>query len=294
MSGSPAVQLVPSLPPLPVRADDAHKGDCGRVLVIAGSRGMSGAACLTAKAALRGGAGLVTAAVPESIQPLVATYEPSYLTVGLPEDDQGRIRTGAMQRLNDALENQSAVAIGPGLGQSAGLLDLVGELYCSCTLPMVIDADALNLLAKRQYLLTRSEGAIARVLTPHPGEFSRLTGVDTSAIQENRQQHALEFARKHRVVLLLKGSGTIITDGARMAVIATGNSGLATGGTGDVLTGVISSLLAQGLGPFEASHLGAHVHGIAGDLAAEELSKPGLIASDLLHYLGRAWCEMGV
>ncbi len=294
MSGSPSVQLVASLPALPVRTDDAHKGDCGRVLVVAGSRGMSGAACLSGTAALRGGAGLVTVAVPEGILPIVAVYEPSYMTLALPEDSSGRIRTGAIARLNEALSSQTAVAIGPGLGQSAGLLDLVGELYSSSPLPLVVDADALNLLAKRPYLLTRPEGGAPRILTPHPGEFARLTGLDTTAIQQDRQRHAIEFARKHRVVLLLKGRETIITDGVRMAVNTTGNSGLATGGAGDVLTGLIAALLGQGMAPLEAAHLGAHLHGIAGDLAAEEHSKPGLIASDLLHFLGRAWCELGL
>jgi ADP-dependent NAD(P)H-hydrate dehydratase len=255
---------------------------------------MSGAACLSATAALRGGAGLVTLAVPEGILPIVATFEPSYLTLGLPEDGNGRIRTGAMALLNDALSTQSAVAIGPGLGQSAGLLDLVGELYSASPLPMVVDADALNLLAKRQYLLPRAEGAAPRILTPHPGEFSRLTGLDVNAIQQDRQRHAIDFAQKHNVVVVLKGQGTIITDGVRLTINTTGNSGMASGGTGDVLTGLIAGLLAQRFSPFEAAHLGAHVHGVAGDLAAEVLSKPGLIASDLLHYLGRAWCELGL
>ena len=294
MSGSPSIQLVASLPTLPVRTADAHKGDCGRVLVVAGSRGMSGAACLAGTAALRGGAGLVTVAVPEGIVSIVATYEPSYMTLALPEDSHGRIRTGAMARLNEALSSQTAVAIGPGLGQSAGLLDLVGELYTSSPLPLVVDADALNLLAKRPYLLTRPEGGAPRILTPHPGEFARLTGLETTVIQKDRQSHAVEFARKYRVVLLLKGRETIITDGVRMAVNTTGNSGLATGGSGDVLTGLIAALLGQGMAPLDAAHLGAHLHGIAGDLAAEEMSKPGLIASDLLHFLGRAWCELGI
>jgi len=294
MSGSSSVQLVPTLPTLPVRSDEAHKGDFGRVLVVAGSRGMSGAACLAGTAALRGGAGLVTVAVPEGILPIVASYEPSYLTLALAEDNNGRIGTGAIAKLNEALSSQSSVAIGPGLGQSAGLLDLIGELYGSSPLPMVVDADALNLLAKRPYLLTQAEGAAPRILTPHPGEFSRLTGLDTAVIQQDRQRHAVDFARKHRVVLLLKGRETIITDGIRLAINTTGNSGLATGGAGDVLTGLIAALLGQGMAPLDAAHLGAHLHGIAGDLAAEELSKPGLIASDLLHFLGRAWCELGV
>ena len=132
-----------------------------------------------------------------------------------------------------------------------------------------------------------------RILTPHPGEFSRLTGLAIPDIQANRIDTAVEFAARHRVILLLKGSGTVITDGSRVAINATGNSGMATGGCGDVLTGVIAALLAQGLEPFHAARLGAHLHGLAGDLAAIDLSQPGLIASDLPRYLGRAWlkCE---
>lgn len=288
------IEVITSLPLLPSRTDDAHKGDCGRALVIAGSRGMSGAACLAATASLRGGAGLVTAAVPQGIQDIVAGYEPSYLTAGLPEDELGRLKPAALKRIQELVEPQNAAAIGPGLGQSSGLQELVCDLYDSVQIPLVVDADALNLLARRPYLFKRPGGAAARILTPHPGEFSRMTGIEASVIQQDRQKYAVEFARRNEVVLVLKGHHTIITDGKHLAVNQTGNSGLATGGTGDVLTGLITGLLAQGMIPFEAAQLGAHVHGLAGDLAAEELSKPGMIASDLLRRIGRAWCELGV
>lgn len=294
MSHASPTHLVTTLPAAPLRAADAHKGDCGRVTIVAGSRGMAGAACLSATAALRGGAGLVTAAVPEGIVSIVAGFEPSYLTLALPEDHCGRIRPEALTRLNKVLSSQSAVAIGPGLGQSAGLLLLVRELYANLPLPLVVDADALNLLAKCPESWTRAAGAAPRVLTPHPGEFSRLTGLDLATIQQERSRHALDFARRHQVVVVLKGRETVITDGVSLAINTTGNSGLATGGTGDVLTGLITALLAQGMTPFDAAQLGVHVHGVAGDLAAEELSKPGLIASDLLHFVGRAWCELGL
>lgn len=293
MSDAPSLERITTAPTPPVRRDDANKGDCGRVLVIAGSRGMSGAACLTASAALRGGAGLVTAAIPSAIQAIVSVYEPSYLTSGLPDDDAGRIKSTALKQIGELLTNQSAVALGPGLGQSPGLQELVGELYETVTVPMVVDADALNLLARRPYLIRRPEGSPARVLTPHPGEFARLTGLEVSAIQQDREAVAVKFAQQNNVVLVLKGRGTIITDGRRLAVNTTGNSGMATGGTGDVLTGVIAALLGQRLDAFDAAHLGAYVHGVAGDLAAEELSKPGMIASDLLQQIGRAWCDLG-
>lgn len=277
---------------IPKRKDDANKGDCGRVLIVAGSRGMSGAACLAGKSALRAGAGLVTVAAPSGIVNIVATFEPSYLTLGLAEDDHGRIQQSATQQLAQVLAHQSSVGIGPGLGQSAALLELVADLYGAIPLPSVFDADALNLLAKRSYLLKRPVDAPARILTPHPGEFARLTGLDVATIQKDREEHASDFARKNNVILVLKGQNTVVTDGRRVTINTTGNSGLATGGTGDVLTGVLASLLAQGMPAFEAAEFGTHLHGLAGDLAAEEFSKPGMIASDLPHFLGRAWVEL--
>lgn len=293
MPETPRIQLVSNLPSAPVRHDDAHKGDCGRVLVVAGSRGMSGAACLAGTAALRGGAGLVTVATPQGIQTIVAGYEPSYLTLGLREDDHGRIHSSANEQLAELLPRQSAVAIGPGLGQSAALLEMVVKMYEGITTPCVFDADALNLLSKRSYLLKRSPEAAPRILTPHVVEFARISGLGVEAIQSDRAGSAAEFAKKNQVIIVLKGSNTVITDGTRVAINTTGNSGMATGGTGDVLTGLIASLLGQAMIPFEAAQLGVHLHGLAGDLAAEELGKPGMIASDLPHFLGRAWCEFG-
>jgi len=293
MSDLPRIQLVSNVPQPPSRSEDAHKGDCGRTLIVAGSHGMSGAACLAGTAALRGGAGLVTVAVPDRILDIVASYEPSYLTIALADDEQGRIHVSSGHLLKTAIVNQSSVAIGPGLGQSSGLQELVAELYATIPCAAVFDADALNLLAKRSYLLKRIDDAPARIVTPHPGEFSRLTGESTETIQQNRTQLAAEFAKKNNVIVVLKGSNTVTTDGTRVAINATGNCGMATGGTGDVLTGVIAALLAQGMPAFEAAQLGVHLHGLAGDLVAAELSKRGLIASDLLRFLGRAWCELG-
>jgi NAD(P)H-hydrate epimerase len=293
MSNAVNFVQIETSPHLLNRRDDVHKGDCGRVLVIAGSRGMSGAACLATTAALRSGAGLATAAIPECIQAIVAGFDPSYLTAGLPDDEHGRIKSSAHKRLTELMSGQDAVAIGPGLGQSSGLQELVTEIYDTASMPLVVDADALNLLARRSYQVKRVEGAAPRILTPHPGEFARLTGLEVAAIQQDRERIAAEFAKINNVVLVLKGPGTIITDGNRLAINKTGNSGMATGGTGDVLTGVIAGLLAQKLLPFDAAHLAVYVHGLAGDLAAEERSKPGMIATDLLTRIGRAWCELG-
>lgn len=316
------MQRVTELPLPPARPTDAHKGTFGKVLIIAGSRGMSGAAALSGLGALRGGAGLVFVASPESMQPVVAGIEPSYLTIGLPENNQGRLGRGATSLVCEQCHGKSVVAIGPGLGDSREVDKLVTTLYRDLPQPVVVDADALNALARTGANLAEHAGP--RVLTPHPGEFARLVtavprvdvptheweqmkvdvepdagrasphgnaGVHSLA-SDDRERAAAEFAARYGVVLLLKGAGTVVTDGDRVYVNPTGNSGLATGGTGDVLTGLIAAILAQGLAPFEAAQLGAWMHGRAGDLAAGELSQPGLIASDLPRYLPRVWKEL--
>lgn len=282
-----------SLPSLPARAESSHKGTFGRALIVAGSRGMSGAACLAGLGALRGGAGLVQVAVPLGILPVVAGFEPSYLTAALTEDGDGRIARDAARNILALAESATAVAIGPGWGQSADLQELAHLLYTTIARPLVVDADALNALARNSGGWPKPPEGAARVITPHPGEFSRLLGTDTKSVQVQREALATDFAKEHGIVVLLKGHETVITDGARAAANTTGNSGMATGGTGDVLTGLIAALLAQHVPAFEAAHIGAHLHGLAGDLAAAELSKPALVASDLPRYLGKAWLQIG-
>ena len=286
------MQRITALPDPPARPAEAHKGTFGRVLIVAGSRGMSGAACLAGLGALRGGAGLVYLAVPEGILPIVASVEPSYLTIGLPEDDNGRLSAEAQSRLIEVIPGNSAIAIGPGWGQSPDLAELARRLYTTVELPLVVDADGLNSLANPPEALPNAPSP--RILTPHPGEFARLLGTGISSVQNNREQMAAEFAEKNGVILVLKGQGTVITDGSRLAVNTTGNSGLATGGTGDVLTGLLAALLAQGMVPFEAAQLAVHLHGLAGDIAAERLSQPALIASDLPRYLPEAWKRLAI
>jgi NAD(P)H-hydrate epimerase len=278
------------LPRPPARPKTSHKGTFGSALVIAGSTGMSGAAVLSGLGALRSGAGLVFLAVPDAIQSIVAASEPSYLTIGLPSDTAGRIAGDAGIMLQQAAEGKSAVAIGPGLGQSDALQSVVTELYAKCELPLVVDADGLNLLARSK--LNLGEKRAPRILTPHPGEFARLVDRTTGEVQEQREALAVELAARHQIVVVLKGQGTIITDGDSVAVNKTGNSGMSTGGTGDVLTGLIVGLLAQGMQPLDAARLGTHLHGLAGDLAALQHSEPGLIASDLPRFLGEAWKQV--
>lgn len=284
-------ELVTGPMAVPNRPEAANKGTFGRALIIAGSAGMSGAAALAGISALRGGAGLVTLAIPFAIQNLVASIEPSYMTVGLPCSGDGRLSAKALRFLPDLLRPASAIACGPGWGQTDDLLAILNWLNTNTQQPLLIDADGLNLLARDPGQLARAAGP--RILTPHPGEFARLTGLQIDAIQAQRIETAVNFAQQHDVLLLLKGAGTVVTDGRRVAVNTTGNSGMATGGCGDVLTGLITSLLAQGMEPFDAARLGAYLHGLAGDLAAAELSQPGLIASDLPRYLGKAWLALG-
>ncbi len=288
------MQMIDTLPLPPVRPAAAHKGTFGRVLVIGGSRGMSGAPSLAGMGALRGGAGLVYVAVPSEILPIVAAIEPSYLTIPLATDEEhGCLSADGLKGLRQACEGKDAIALGPGLGTSRGVTAIVTALFAELTQPMVVDADALNVLADQKPGFSKEAGLLKaagpRILTPHPGEFARLIGSDIATVQSQRAKLAAEFAATHGVIVLLKGQGTVITDGDRVAINRTGNPGMATGGSGDVLTGLIAALLAQGMQPFEAAQLGAHLHGLAGDLAAVELSQPGLIASDLPRYLAAAW-----
>ena len=276
------------LPEAPARQIHGHKGTFGRVLIIGGSRGMSGAPSLAGLGALRGGAGLVYVAVPHEILPIVASIEPSYLTIPLAtQEEHGGLSLQALPAIKQACNGKDAIAIGPGLGHTQDTISIVTTLYQEVAEPMVVDADALNAIATQPGIMKLTSGP--RVLTPHLGEFSRLSGFDISDVQNHREKSAAEFAKTHGVILLLKGPRTVITDGERMAINLTGNSGMATGGTGDVLTGLITALLGQGMPAFEAAQLGAHLHGLAGDLAAAEQSQPGLIASDLPKHLGRAW-----
>jgi NAD(P)H-hydrate epimerase len=215
----------------------------------------------------------------------------------LPEDASGKIGQAARATLAAALPSQTVVAVGPGLGQSPELAGLVTWLFQSVDLPGVFDADALNLLAAHPAALKsrarQSEARVPRVLTPHPGEFARLIGGEIATIEKNREPLAAQFAAEHKLVLVLKGHRTLITDGRRIAVNSTGNSGMATGGCGDVLTGLIAALLGQKMAPFEAAQLGVYLHGLAGDFAAKALSEPALVASDLTRFLGAAWLSMG-
>jgi NAD(P)H-hydrate epimerase len=279
------------LPVLPPRRADAHKGDFGSALIVGGSRGMAGAAALAGMSALRGGAGLVRLAVPDPCLETVAGFEPSYMTVPLPADADGHIGTGAFERIAALADQATVIAMGPGLGRSHDLDRIVCRLYCEIAKPMVFDADALNALATRPDVLSDPGGP--RVLTPHPGEFARLIGKKLE--DEARNDAAVDLAARSglaaqcEVVVVLKGHRTLVTDGARRSINTTGNPGMATGGSGDVLTGLTASLICQHLDYYDAARLAVHLHGLAGDLAAEEVGEASLIATDLVRFLPKAF-----
>lgn len=281
------------LPSLPTRDPGSHKGSFGRALLVGGSRGMSGAAILMGLGGLRSGSGLVFVAVPDGIQQIVASAEPSYLTVDLPADPDGRISGDARTKIVEQVEAANAFGFGPGLGRSPGLTALSSWLYQNPSQPMVIDADGLNALAQLPEAMEAPGGP--RVLTPHPGEFARLIGGEPRLVQENRPQLATQFAQRYdNMVLVLKGHQTVITDGKRTIINPTGNPGMASGGCGDVLTGIVTGLLAQGMDPFDAAWLGVYAHGLAGDLAAAELGEISLIASDLVRFLPHAFRQLSL
>ncbi len=279
------LQTVDHAPRLAARAADAHKGDYGTVLIVAGSRGMAGAAALAGAAAVRSGAGRVRIACPAEIQPTVATFEASYMTWPLPADGRGCIDfVAARGDLELLLEGSTVLAIGPGLGRSRGLSDLIAWTVELVDRPTVIDADALYALDGQAGLLRGLRRPV--VLTPHPGEFARLTGATTESVAADRTGRAADLASlSDQLVVLLKGAGTVVTDGRRLFVNPSGNPGMATGGTGDVLTGVVAALLAQGLSAFDAAALGAYAHGLAGDLARDGSGEVGMVAGDLVDAL---------
>lgn len=293
------------LPRLPERPPESHKGDFGRAMIIGGSRGMPGAVALSGMACLRSGIGLATLAVPRSIQQTVASYCAAYTTQDLVEDDGGVLHWANVFDLEPLEDRFNVWAIGPGLGNPDYTADLVGRMFKAWIPPLIVDADGLNALSvyeqHRGGAMSNPLGS--RVLTPHPGEFARLiedesvaelaTGPEmTKENDEQRIEAATTLARRDETgstTVLLKGSRTVITDGERYAINTTGNPGMATGGSGDVLTGMITALVGQGMQPFNAARLAAHVHGTAGDLAAERQGQVSLIATDLIDALPDAW-----
>lgn len=262
--------------------------------VVGGSSGMAGAPALAAMAALKSGAGLVEAIVPEAIVGVAASFEPCVMTHGLPGGAEGTFAAESLTPIRDRLAGATAVAIGPGLGRSPAITALVRDLWRSLPQPAVFDADALHALAQGD-LVSQAGHAGPRIITPHAGEFLRLLHRDPSAAEGRDrgwlEDRAAEMAQTLHAVVVLKGPATLVVDPVRRARNETGNPGMATAGTGDVLTGVIAAILAQGLGPFDAARLGVWVHGRAGDVAADDLGEISMTARDLLERLSRGWCD---
>lgn len=273
---------------LPPRQAASHKGTFGHLLVLAGSRGKTGAALLAARGALRSGVGLVTLGCPQLLNPIFAASVLEAMSVPLASDYF--LGTADYPAICWALAGKEALVLGPGIGLDPETAELVTRLYQEVGVPMVVDADALTLLG--QSLPSRA-GAATRVLTPHPGEMARLTGLSTGEVQADRVGVAASYAQEQGVVLLLKGAATIIAapDG-RIAINPTGNPGMATGGMGDVLSGVIGALLAQGVGAWEAACLGAFVHGLAADRLANTRTRGGFLASEVAAELPAAFQEI--
>ena len=265
---------------LPDRDPKGHKGDFGRVLLLCGSRGYTGAAALAALGALRSGAGLVYLAVPECIYAIEAVKLTESIVLPMADKD-GAFCAEAVKTVRDLLPKMDAVLIGPGLGQSAGTLAVLTEVLTHFSGPVVVDADGINLLSCHKDLLRRREQPT--VLTPHEGEFRRLF----PDYQGNRLQSALGFAKEYGCILVLKGYGTLTTDGETCYRNPTGNPGMAVGGSGDVLAGMIVSLLGQGLSPLQAAAAGAWLHGAAGDRSAQRIGQYGMLPTDLLEDLPR-------
>lgn len=264
---------------LPDRETDAYKGDFGKILLLCGSRGFTGAAYLAAMGALRSGAGLVFLGVPESIYAIEAVKLNEAIVFPLP-DEGGKLSKDAIPEILERLPKMDAVLVGPGLGQSTGVFDVVKTVLDRADCPVVLDADGINVVAAHRDIL---RGRTApTILTPHAGEFARLGGA-----AGDRQAAAEEMAQDLKCTVLLKGHNTVITDGVSTYINPTGNPGMAVGGSGDVLSGIIVSLLGQSIAPLEAAACGAWLHGAAGDLCAGEIGQYGMLPTDMVNVLPR-------
>jgi NAD(P)H-hydrate epimerase len=276
---------------LPPRQHESHKGDYGHVLIVAGSLGKTGAAYLTALGALRSGAGLVTVATPRSCQPIVAAMAPEYMTVALGEDAQGQVSAEAVDQVLAA--ERDVIAVGPGLGTGDAVTAFVRALVERGTAPLVIDADALNVLAGRPDSLTSSDSGRDLIVTPHPGEMGRLAGLPTSQVQANRLEVARSWATSRHVYVILKGHRTLIaTPDGHVFINPTGNPGMASGGSGDLLTGMVAAWLGQLLDTEAACKLAVFLHGLAGDLAEADEGEQAMTASDIANHIGDAVSEL--
>ncbi|MFZ5642991.1 MAG: NAD(P)H-hydrate dehydratase [Bacillota bacterium] len=269
---------------LPFRPNSSHKGDYGRVLVVAGSRGMAGAACLAAEGALRAGAGLVTLAVPEAVYEPVAAKLTEAMVVPLPSTAEGTLSREVLGLVSGMMEKADVLALGPGLSANEETVEVVREIVSFAHKPIVLDADGLNAFTGKSSMIKKAKAPM--ILTPHSGEMSRLADLPVASIQKSRLAETISRSLEWGVVLVLKGSRTITaTPDGEVYINSTGNPGMATGGSGDVLTGVIAGLAAQGMEIGRAAAAGVYLHGAAGDRAAVGKGMMGLLAGDILNCL---------
>ena len=276
------------------RKADSHKGSYGHLLVIAGSRGMTGAPVLSAESALRSGAGLVSLAVPETVYPVIARKVSSEIMVHpLPDTGRGILSGASLKSAGPLLKRATVLAVGPGLSQASGAQRLVRLLLSTAAQPVVLDADGVVALAGSKKI-KRPQGAGPLILTPHPGEMGKLLGLSAGAIQKQRQEAAVGVARTLGAVVLLKGHQTVVASAAgKVYLNETGNPGMASAGMGDVLTGLIAALVGQGCEPFTAAKAGAYLHGLAGDIAVKKVGQISLTAGDVLDALPAAFRQAG-
>lgn len=275
---------------VPARAAESHKGDFGRVLIIAGSTGKTGAAHLAALGALRSGAGLVTIATPRSCVPVLASMAAEYMTEALDETPEGTIDYAALERVLDM--QSDVIAIGPGIGQSPSTSAFVQGLVERTGVPIVLDADALNAFAEEPERLMGRDG-VDMIVTPHPGEMARLLNTSIEAVQHDRLNTARDFASAHRLHVILKGHRSVVAGPDNRAFLnLTGNAGMATGGTGDVLTGMLAAWFAQLLDAEAACKIAVYLHGSAGDLAEADEGEVSLMATDIVSHIGDAILEL--
>lgn len=273
---------------LPARPKDSHKGDYGHVFVLAGAVGLTGAAYLTSSASLLAGSGLVTLGIPESLNVIVATKLTEVMTLPLPETKEMTLSLKALPKIRKVLSKVDALAIGPGLSQHFETRKVIRNLLPLIRIPAVVDADGINAIAGGIDILKKLKTRV--ILTPHPGEFARLLGLSVDKVQKNRISLAKSFAARYNVTLILKGYQTIVAAAEGVAYInETGNPGMATAGSGDVLTGIIAAFLGQRIDYFPAAKYAVYLHGLAGDLAAREKGQVSLTAQDILNNLPRAF-----
>ncbi len=265
---------------LPKRDPDSHKGSYGRVGIIAGSTGMVGSACLSSMAALRSGAGLVYNIVPKSLQNIFSIKLIEAIILPIEDDNTGHFTVNSTKDIEEILIDKDVLVLGPGIGVGEEREKFVKYILLKYNKTIVLDADGLNCIAKNPSILSKRKATT--IITPHPGEMARLLNTSIKEIQQNRIEYSKTFSNKYNIITILKGHETIVTNGEDIYINTTGNPGMATAGSGDVLTGILASFIAQGMDPYEASKLGVYIHGLAGDLAKIDKGEYSMIARDII------------